>query len=92
MGKSTVILLTASISPDGMAYTAVQDSNERKRQYIDAIKFYIDSTNYPIIFCNNSGEDLSVEFPEVRNRVEFLSFFGNDYDKQLGKGQIYSVS
>lgn len=86
MGKSTVILLTACISPDGMAYTALQDSNERKRQYIDAIKFYIDSTYYPIVFCNNSGEDLSVEFPEVRNRVEFLSFFGNDYDKQLGKG------
>ena len=39
MGKSTVILLTACISPDGMAYTALQDSNERKRQYIDAIKF-----------------------------------------------------
>ena len=86
MNDKTVILLTACISPGGMAYTALQDSNERKRLYVDATKFYIDSINYPIVFCNNSGENLSVDFPDCRERVEFLSFFGNDYDKQLGKG------
>ena len=59
MRKQTVILLTACISPGGMAFTALQDAGERERQYIDAINFYIENTYYPIVFSNNSSEDNS---------------------------------
>ena len=86
MRKQTVILLTACISPGGMAFTALQDAGERERQYIDAINFYIENTHYPIVFCNNSGEDISSKITTPEGRVEFLSYYGNDYDKQLGKG------
>lgn len=86
MRKQTVILLTACISPGGMAFTALQDAGERERQYIDAINFYIENTHYPIVFCNNSGEDISSKITYPKGRVEFLSYYGNDYDKQLGKG------
>lgn len=86
MRKKTVILLTACISPNGMAFTALQDPKERERQYIDAVRFYADSTDYPIVFCNNSGENIAPNFLDLKDRVEFLSFFGNDYDKNLGKG------
>lgn len=33
-----VLLLTACVSPNGMTYTAVQDSARRKKAYIDALK------------------------------------------------------
>ena len=39
-----------------------------------------------MVFCNNSGKDISDELNENSGRIEFLSFYGNDYEKSLGKG------
>ena len=86
MRKQTVILLTACISLGGMAFTALQDAGERERQYIDAFNFYVNNTHYPIVFSNNSGEDNSTKITYPEGRVELLSYYGNDYDKLLGKG------
>ena len=86
MRKQTVILLTACISPGGMAFTALQDAGERERQYLDAINFYVNNTHYSVVFSNNSSEDNSTKITYPEGRVEFLSYYGNDYDKQLGKG------
>lgn len=87
----TVILLTACINPSGMSYTALQNVELRKKQYIDAILFYLQKTNYNIVFCNNSGEDISSEVSikvsqKLYSRIEFISFNGNDYNNELGKG------
>lgn len=85
--RNRVILLTSCINPDGMEYTVLQDKGERKKQYIKAIKFYLENTRYRIVFCDNSGEDVS-ELKEFASgsRLEILSFRGNEYDKSFGKG------
>jgi hypothetical protein len=82
----TVLLLTACISPNGMSYTAVQNPMEREAAYLAALSYYLDNTRFRIVFCNNSGEDISSKIMDNEGRVEFLSYLGNDYDKSLGKG------
>ena len=84
--KSHVILLTACIRPEGMIFTKLQDSIVREEQYINAINYYLTNTDFRIVFCNNSGEDISNKIIANKNRIEFLSFDGNSYNKNLGKG------
>lgn len=85
--KSHVILLTACISPEGMIFTKLQDSIVREAQYINAINYYLANTEFKIVFCNNSGEDISNKIIQnKKKRVEFLSFNGNNFDKNFGKG------
>lgn len=80
------ILLTGCVNPDGMARTKLQDIDIRRQQYLDAIRFYHDTTKYPIVFCENSMSDLSGYFPKRdKDRIEFLTFNGNDYNKERGK-------
>jgi len=69
-----------------MIFTNLQDSKIREQQYREAINFYLYNTKYKIVFCNNSGEDISLKFKDNSDRIEFLSFNGNNYNKNLGKG------
>ena len=85
MMQKITLLLTACVNPQGMSYTALNDPAQRLQQYIDAIKFYIEETSVNIVVVENTRYDLSKYFPSS-NRLEFLSFYGNDYDKTLGKG------
>lgn len=82
------ILLTGCVNPGGMAFTALQDSNERLRQYIGSISYYLKNTTVPIIFVENTCADFSDMFQEyIQNgRLEFISFDGNNYEKTRGKG------
>lgn len=86
-GSSIHILLTACIYPDKMVNTELQDANVRKKQYLEAIDFYLKETNCKIIFCENTGTDIFEEISsaEKYNRLEYLTFPGNDYDKSIGK-------
>lgn len=70
-----------------MAYTALNNIEERQAQYVNAIRFYLKETNYPIVFCENSGTDISYLFQDFidSGKLECLSFIGNQ-DKQKGKG------
>lgn len=88
MNSNLILFLTGCINPDGMSYTALQNPKTRKNQYIDAIRFYLRKTNLKILFVENSGNDISEVFDyEIKNkRLEILTFFGNDYDRTLGKG------
>lgn len=80
-----IILLTGCINPNGMPFTKLTDANERQRQYINAIHFYIENTDCKIIFCENSNTDITPFFKDLQNRLEVLTFPGNQ-DKQRGKG------
>lgn len=82
-----VLLLTGCINPGGMAYTALEDQEERKEQYVSAIRFYLTNTTYPIVFTENSGIDISLLFESeiTSGRMECLSFHGNQ-NKERGKG------
>ena len=82
------ILLTACVNPSGMSHTALQDPVVRAEQYRQALDFYIKETNLPIVFCENTMYDMSVDYKQYidSGRLEFLTFDGNNYDKQRGKG------
>ena len=82
-----IILLTGCINPDGMPFTTLTDITVREKQYIEAINFYLHNTDFPIVFAENSGTDISKSlelFPDNK-RLEFLSYKGNIH-KNKGKG------
>ena len=74
-----ILLLTGCINPNGMAFTALSNLEERKRQYINAIRYYLSNTNFQIVFCENSGTDISPLFQRGidSGRMEYLTFNGN---------------
>lgn len=88
MEENKIILLTACVNPDGMAFTALQDANLRAIEYKTALKWYLKNTNYPIVVCENTLYDYSNDFKEyiLCGRMEYLTFEGNNYDRSLGKG------
>ncbi|MBJ6118424.1 hypothetical protein JAO76_09490 [Pontibacter sp. BT310] len=84
-----LIFLTGCINPAGMSHTALQDPEVRKSQYIEAIKFYLLNTDLPILFVENSNTPIPIgEFKDfsIDNRLELITFDGNNYNKELGKG------
>lgn len=70
-----------------MTMTALSDKEERKKQYLNAINYYIRNTRYPIVFTENSETDISILFEDAikSGRLECLSFKGNNA-KEKGKG------
>ena len=57
-----ILLLTACINPDGMPFTCLADVGVRKKQYIEALNFYLKNTTRKIVFVENSGTDISSSF------------------------------
>lgn len=86
--KEKVLFMTACINPKGMSNTAVLNMELRKHQYLEAVYYYLKNTKYRILFVENSGVDISSFFLEEikAGRMEILTFEGNDFDKNLGKG------
>jgi len=71
-----------------MIYTALQDVEIRKKQYYDALNFYLKETTVPIVFVENSNYDMSGDFIEFidSGRMEYITFEGNLYERTRGKG------
>lgn len=88
MKKEPLLLLTACVNPNGMTQTAFQDADERLKQYLEAIQFYLDKTNFPILIVENTSVNFNDYFLEYvkSGRLECLSFNGNNYPRSLGKG------
>ena len=63
MNNTVVLLLTGCVKPnvtnDVLTVTNVET---RARQYVEAIRWYLENTPFRIVFCENSGTDLSSEF------------------------------
>lgn len=70
-----------------MAYTSLNNIEERKKQYVNAIRHYLTTTNYPVVFTENSDTDISPLFHDYiqSKRLEYLTFPGN-HNKEKGKG------
>ncbi len=83
-----ILLLTACINPNGMLYTAIQDTELRKKQYIESLTFYLTQTQYKIVFVENSNIDISHLYQKEisEGRLECITFNGNNFDRSLGKG------
>lgn len=83
------LLLTASIDPKGSAFTKRSDPKIRERDYIEALGFYLEKGNYPVVFCENSGYDLSAVrslLSQALVPVEALQFNGQTAPPERRKG------
>lgn len=72
----------------GMSHTKLSNPTIRQQQYVDAIRWYLYNTSFPILFVENSCHDFSREFTTFinSNRLEFITYDGNQYNRELGKG------
>lgn len=84
--KSITILLTGCIHPNTKEGLVISDADVRKRQYMDAIQWYLANTPYKIVFCENSGTDVSGEIGTEGGRVEFLTYSSKPLKVDYGKG------
>lgn len=71
-----------------MSFTKIVDVQYRRQQYLYAIHWYLKNTNFKILVVENTNEDMSSDFEkEIESgRLELLSFDGNSYNINLGKG------
>lgn len=93
------LIITGCIAPSSnVSVLYLKNIEERKKQYIDSIKWYIDNSLFEhIIFCDNSNyrieEDLT-SYAKVRQKsFEYLTFSGNKertvlQGKGYGEGEI----
>lgn len=86
--KNIILLLTGTINPINKHFTSFVDPVKRKFDYINTIQYYLENFNYPIVFVENSNEDISSSFKTAiqENRLEILYFDGNNYPQEYGKG------
>ena len=80
-----VVLLTGTICPNSHDLLSVKDPEVRRSQYVDAISFYLENTDYNIVFAENSGTSLKESFEE-HERLEFLTFTSPYTIPERGKG------
>lgn len=76
--KKICLLLTGCVRPNIEGdCVAVADVRLRRRQYVEAITWYLDHTPYDVVFCENSNTDLSDEFHGRKDaaRLEVLTYF-----------------
>ncbi len=93
--NKTCLIVTGTIKPDKNIFSLkLIDKNERLKQYIDSIEFYILNTKIKnIVFCDNSNV-YSQEINELielarkhKKNFEYLYFEGNvEKAKEKGKG------
>ena len=83
-----VLLLTGTVDVGAMAFTRLTDVNQRKQDYLKAIRYYLNRFPYPVVFVENSGNDLAPELMAelASGRLEVLTYSGNQYNPELGKG------
>jgi hypothetical protein len=81
-----IILLTCTIDPKGVLFMQRDNVKERYMDYLHALEKWRE-VGYNIIFCENSGYDLTeLKKKFAKDNIEFLSFDGQDFDRALGKG------
>lgn len=88
------LIITGCIAPVEQKYLVIKKSEDRLKQYIDSILFYIDNSSCThILFCENSGfkYDYNWLVEKANNKgkkFEWLSFCGNT-EEVLNRGKGY---
>lgn len=94
MLRDYALLITGCIDPDpGVPYLEIKDVENRRRQYIESIEFYIKETGIKrIVYCDNSSASEPEALNELANQrskeFEWLSFKG-DSEKAVTQGKGY---
>lgn len=84
--KDIVLLLTGTIFPNSFTTLKITDPEERKGQYISAIKYYLENSDARIVFSENSGTCLEEYFPGQSENLEFINFVSEAVTPDRGKG------
>lgn len=81
MKNKYVVLLTACVNPGNMVNTVLKDADTRRKQYIEALEFYLTKMDYPIVFVENTQDDFSNLFKMYIDleRLEYITFQGNNH-------------
>ncbi len=93
------LVMTACIAPSAqMKLLTIRDKGVRRKQYLEAARFYIEKTRIKhIVFCDNSGTReiglLKKLAAEKQKRFEWLSYQGDgkkteEQGKGYGEGEI----
>ena len=83
-----ILLLTACITPNSFDTLSITDPSTREKQYLEALNWYLHNTKYNIIFCDNSGYNISKYFESYiqSNRLEVITFTDPPELYDRGKG------
>jgi hypothetical protein len=86
--EDIALLLTGTVNVYDKHFTIHKNADQRREEYLHTIRYYLQHYPYPIVFVENSNEDLSGHFKEeiLNKRLEILSFDGNRYAPEIGKG------
>jgi hypothetical protein len=82
------LLLTSSINTNNCSFTERTSIQDRMNDYIKSLFKLLTNTDFDIVFIDNSNYDLTLLkklFKNYIDRIEFLSFNGNNFDRSLGK-------
>jgi hypothetical protein len=86
-------VLHATVDVRGVAFVKRDDPRQRFEDYRRALKRWVQRDDFDkLVFVENSGYDISPlqeivdESPLRKDSVEFLSFDGQDFPRELGKG------
>lgn len=89
------LLITTTVDCGNCSTLAIKDHDKRKKTYLYVIGEYLRKTDLDLVIVENSGYDLSFlkdAFKEYKERLEFLSFCGNQDVDKFGKGHGEKVS
>lgn len=87
--KNNKLLLPGTINVNDCWFLARSNPVDRQNDIKQAITKWLERSKFEIIFVENSNADLSFldELKEAHpDRLETLSFDGNNYDRSFGKG------
>lgn len=77
-----ILFLTSTVTPSNIKFVGTQE--QRRLEYLRAIGFYLQETDYHILVVDNSGYDFSQDFKDC-SRLECLAFKAEDHSAK-GKG------
>jgi hypothetical protein len=83
------LLMTATFDCGNCSTQPLKDENKRKLDYEKALENFLYSSDLHIVFVENSKADLSFlkeKFSNFSERIEFISFDGNQNVDLYGKG------
>ena len=99
--KNFCLIITGTINPVKQNFCALNDSNERKKQYLECIEYFIKSSSLVnIVYCDNSNTHISEEkklielAKKMRKSFEWIAFAGDNAtvsrlnNKGYGEGEI----
>lgn len=97
--NNKALIITGCIKPVNQKHLKITNCNERLKQYLDSVLFYINKSSYGIIiFCENSNYEYDYQWLEeeaIKNKKEFewISFQGDtslieENGKGVGEGEI----